>query len=121
MYFNDHLHWAPRFGSAYRMGDHMVFRGGYGVFVMAYHLNHLNTLHLNPPNASVQLTNPATPMMTIASPFPAALVSSRPGGTSIRPGPRPSWFQPGRHKRARDWRVLTAVPRPVSISVTHAP
>jgi outer membrane receptor protein involved in Fe transport len=74
MYFNDHLHWAPRFGSAYRMGDHMVFRGGYGVFVMAYHLNHLNTLHLNPPNASVQLTNPSTPIMTIANPFPAALL-----------------------------------------------
>jgi hypothetical protein len=74
MYINDHLHWAPRFGSAYRMGDHVVFRGGYGVFVMAYHLNHLNTLHLNPPNASVQVTNPSIPIMTIANPFPAALL-----------------------------------------------
>jgi hypothetical protein len=74
MYFNNHLHWAPRLGLAYRMRDHLVVRGGYGVFVMAYHLNHLNTLHLNPPNASVQVTNPATPVMTLGNPFPAVLL-----------------------------------------------
>jgi outer membrane receptor protein involved in Fe transport len=74
MYFNDHLHWAPRLGVAYRLTDRVVVRGGYGVFVMAYHLNHLNTLHLNPPNASVQVTNPSTPVMTIGNPFPAALL-----------------------------------------------
>jgi outer membrane receptor protein involved in Fe transport len=76
MYFNDHLRWAPRLGTAYRLRDHFVLRGGYGVFVMAYHLNHLNTLHLNPPNASVQVTNPSVPIMTLANPFPSALLPS---------------------------------------------
>ncbi len=74
MYINDHLHWAPRFGAAYRLSDRVVVRGGYGVFNMAFHLNHLNTLHLNPPNASVQVTNPSTPIMTIGNPFPSALL-----------------------------------------------
>ena len=74
MYLDDHLRWSPRLGVAYRLGDRLVLRSGYGVFVMAFHINHMNTLHLNPPTASIQLTNPAVnPVATIQNPFPAQL------------------------------------------------
>lgn len=75
LYFNKHRHWAPRLGFAYQMNDKLVFRGGYGVFNMALHLDNINTLGTNPPTASVQVTNPTlNPIATIANPFPAALV-----------------------------------------------
>jgi outer membrane receptor protein involved in Fe transport len=75
VYINKHRHWAPRVGFAYRATDRLVFRGGYGVFNMALHLDNINTLGTNPPTASVQVTNPTlNPIATIAYPFPAALV-----------------------------------------------
>ena len=75
LYFNIHRHWAPRLGFAYQMNDRLVFRGGYGVFNMALHLDNINTLGTNPPTASVQVTNPTlNPIATIANPFPVALV-----------------------------------------------
>jgi hypothetical protein len=79
LYFNKHRKWAPRLGFAYRATDKMVFRGGYGVFNMALHLDNINTLGTNPPTASVQVTNPTlNPVATIAYPFPAALVPTNP-------------------------------------------
>jgi Carboxypeptidase regulatory-like domain/TonB dependent receptor-like, beta-barrel len=75
LYFNKHRHWAPRLGFAYQMNDRLVFRGGYGVFNMALHLDNINTLGTNPPTASVQVTNPTlNPIATISNPFPVALV-----------------------------------------------
>ena len=75
LYFNKHRHWAPRVGGAYQMTDRLVFRGGYGVFNMALHLDNINTLGTNPPTASVQVTNPTvSPIATLANPFPASLV-----------------------------------------------
>ena len=58
LYFNKQRHWAPRLGFAYQMSERLVFRGGYGVFNMALHLDNINTLGTNPPTASVQVTNP---------------------------------------------------------------
>lgn len=75
LYFNDMRNWAPRLGFAYRLSDRMVVRGGYGVFNMALHLDNINTLGTNPPNASVQVTNPTTnPIATLSNPFPAQLI-----------------------------------------------
>jgi hypothetical protein len=75
LYFNEHRHWAPRLGFAYQMNEKLVFRGGYGVFNMALHLDNINTLGTNPPTASVQVTNPnLNPLATISNPFPVALV-----------------------------------------------
>jgi outer membrane receptor protein involved in Fe transport len=75
LYFNEHRHWAPRVGGAYQASDRLVFRGGYGVFNMALHLDNINTLGTNPPTASVQVTNPTmNPIATLAYPFPASLV-----------------------------------------------
>jgi len=75
LYFNKQRHWAPRLGFAYQMNEKLVFRGGYGVFNMALHLDNINTLGTNPPTASVQVTNPTVnPLATFANPFPAALV-----------------------------------------------
>jgi outer membrane receptor protein involved in Fe transport len=75
LYFNKHRHWAPRLGFAYQMTNQLVFRGGYGVFNMALHLDNINTLGTNPPTASVQVTNPTVnPVATIANPFPPSLV-----------------------------------------------
>ncbi len=79
LYFNHQRGWAPRLGFAYQMTDRLVFRGGYGIFNMALHLDNINTLGTNPPTASVQVTNPTTnPIATIAYPFPAALVPTNP-------------------------------------------
>lgn len=51
------------------MTDKLVFRGGYGVFNMALHLDNINTLGTNPPTASVQVTNPTVnPVATFANP-----------------------------------------------------
>ena len=58
LYFNEQRGWAPRLGFAYQMNDRLVFRGGYGIFNMALHLDNINTLGTNPPTASVQVTNP---------------------------------------------------------------
>jgi outer membrane receptor protein involved in Fe transport len=75
LYFNKHRHWAPRLGFAYRLTEKMVVRGGYGVFNMALHLDNINTLGTNPPNASVQVTNPTVnPVATLANPLPPALI-----------------------------------------------
>jgi outer membrane receptor protein involved in Fe transport len=75
LYFNKHRHWAPRVGGAYQVNDRLVFRGGYGVFNMALHLDNINTLGTNPPTASIQVTNPTVnPIATLAYPFPASLV-----------------------------------------------
>lgn len=79
LYFNKHLKWSPRLGAAYRLRDDLVLRGGYGIFVMAAHLDQLNTLQTNPPTASIQTTNPRTnPIATIQNPFPASLVPANP-------------------------------------------
>ncbi len=75
LYVNKMRHWAPRLGFAFRMNDQLVVRGGYGIFNMALHLDNINTLGTNPPNASVQATNPATnPIATLSNPFPAQLM-----------------------------------------------
>ena len=66
---------APRFGFAYRLRDTWVVRGGYGIFVMSQHFDQVNILQINPPNASILLTNPnLSPVATIANPFPASLL-----------------------------------------------
>ncbi|HEX7086008.1 MAG TPA: TonB-dependent receptor, partial [Vicinamibacterales bacterium] len=79
LYVNRHRHWAPRLGFAYRLNERTVVRGGYGVFNMALHLDNINTLGTNPPNASVQITNPSiNPIATIDNPLPAALIPANP-------------------------------------------
>jgi outer membrane receptor protein involved in Fe transport len=75
LYFNKHRHWAPRLGFAYQLTENAVVRGGYGVFNMALHLDNINTLGTNPPNASVQVTNPSVnPVATLGNPLPAQLI-----------------------------------------------
>jgi hypothetical protein len=75
LYVNKQRHWAPRLGFAYQLSEKAVVRGGYGVFNMALHLDNINTLGTNPPNASVQVTNPSlNPIATLGNPLPAALV-----------------------------------------------
>lgn len=79
LYVNRHRHWAPRLGFAYRLTEKAVIRGGYGVFNMALHLDNINTLGTNPPNASVQITNPSlNPVATIDNPLPASLLPANP-------------------------------------------
>jgi len=79
LYVNRQQHWAPRLGVAYKLTEKAVVRGGYGIFNMALHLDNINTLGTNPPNGSVQTTNPATnPVATFANPFPSALVPANP-------------------------------------------
>jgi outer membrane receptor protein involved in Fe transport len=75
LYVNLQRHWAPRLGAAYRLTDSTVLRGGYGVFNMALHLDNINTLGTNPPNASVQVTNPTlNPVATLSNPLPPQLL-----------------------------------------------
>jgi hypothetical protein len=75
LYLDKMQHWSPRLGFAYRLSDQLVVRGGYGIFTMALHLDNINTLGTNPPNASVQTNNPTTnPIATLANPFPASLM-----------------------------------------------
>jgi hypothetical protein len=79
LYFIDHWPVAPRFGFAYRIHQTWVIRGGYGIFNMAGHFNQMNTLQINPPNASIQATSPnLNPVATIQNPFPLALVPANP-------------------------------------------
>ena len=105
LYFNKHLKWSPRLGAAYRLRDDLVLRGGYGIFVMAAHLDQLNTLQTNPPTASIQTTNPGrNPIATIQNPFPAALVPRIRSSTSCRPSPigitRTATIRTGTSRRA---------------------
>ncbi len=72
---NEHWHWAPRIGFAYRLNDRTVVRGGYGIFTAANQFDNMDVFQLNPPAAgSITLTNPAlNPIATIQNPEPAAL------------------------------------------------
>jgi len=79
LFIKEHNHWAPRLGFAYRLRDNIVLRGGYGIFTMAAHFDQFNILQINPPNASILLTNPNTnPVATIQNPLPAALLPANP-------------------------------------------
>jgi hypothetical protein len=72
---NEHWHWAPRLGFAYRLNERTVLRGGYGIFTAANQFDNMDVFQLNPPGAgSITLTNPAVnPIATIENPEPAAL------------------------------------------------
>jgi len=72
---NEHWHWAPRLGLAYRLRERTVLRAGYGIFTAANQLDNMNVFQLNPPAAgSITLTNPTiNPIATIENPEPAAL------------------------------------------------
>src|SRR5882762_8785403 len=88
LYVISHKHVAPRFGFAYRAHPTWVVRGGYGIFTMAANFNQMNTLQINPPNASIQATNPnLNPVATIQNPFPLSLVPVNPifDLTSVEP------------------------------------
>jgi hypothetical protein len=88
LYIMEHKHFAPRFGFAYRLRDTWAVRGGYGIFSMAANFNQMNTLQINPPNASIQVTNTnLNPLATIENPFPASLVPANPifNLTSVEP------------------------------------
>jgi len=72
---NEHGHWAPRLGFAYRLNEKTVVRSGYGIFTAANQLDNMNVFQLNPPAAgSITLTNPAVnPLASIDNPEPASL------------------------------------------------
>ena len=56
---NEHWHWAPRLGFAYRLNERTVVRSGYGIFTAANQFDNVNVFQLNPPAAgSITLTNP---------------------------------------------------------------
>jgi hypothetical protein len=75
LFIKEHNHVAPRVGFAYRLRNNLVLRGGYGIFTMAAHFDEFNILQINPPNASILLTNPNTnPVATIQNPLPASLL-----------------------------------------------
>jgi hypothetical protein len=79
LYIMKHKNIAPRFGFAYRLRDTWALRGGYGIFTMTANFNQTNTLQLNAPNASIQVTNTnLNPVATIQNPFPASLVPANP-------------------------------------------
>ncbi len=75
LWSNEHWHWAPRLGFAYRLNDRTVVRGGYGIFTAANQFDNMDVFQLNPPAAgSITLTNPTVnPIATIQNPEPAAL------------------------------------------------
>ena len=88
LWLTDYKNFAPRFGFAYRLRNNMVVRGGYGVFTMGMHFDQINTLQVNPPTASIQLTNAnLNPVATISDPFPLALIPTPPiyNITSVEP------------------------------------
>ncbi len=57
LFLREKTHITPRAGFAYRLRDRLVLRGGYGIFTMAAHFDQTNILQINPPNASILLTN----------------------------------------------------------------
>ncbi|MBI3646437.1 MAG: TonB-dependent receptor [Acidobacteriales bacterium] len=74
MWENEHWHFAPRFGFAYRYNDKTTVRGGYGIFTMTNQMDNLNVLQLNPPAAgSLTVINSAIPVATIQNPVPRNL------------------------------------------------
>lgn len=72
---NEHWHWAPRLGFAYRLNERTVVRSGYGIFTAANQFDNMNVFQLNPPAAgSITLTNlTVNPLATIENPEPPTL------------------------------------------------
>ncbi len=73
----DRNDFAPRFGFSYQMSDHLVWRGGYGVFYQ--HLDRIGSesmLDLNPPfvidGSLNQGPGSTTPVFQLKNGFPAA-------------------------------------------------
>jgi hypothetical protein len=77
---NEHWHIGPRIGFAYRLKSDTVVRGGYGIFTMANHFNHVLILQLAPPVAgSLTIINDAIrPLATIQNPVPQELYPQTP-------------------------------------------
>ena len=98
IYEPDYNNWAPRVGFAYRIGDNMAVRGGYGIFYSKTQANELNGKLNNPPVVlSISLTGALnTPNLLIdRDAFPP--VSQVQLGTlspySINPKDRTPYFQ----------------------------
>jgi hypothetical protein len=72
----DWINFSPRVGFAYRMGDRMVLRGGYGVFTSGDILNNLrNNLSNQFPfsiNQNFTGVNATPDQVSLGTPFPAA-------------------------------------------------
>ncbi len=62
---------APRFGFAYRVSNHTVVRGGYGIFITQPTTANVNLMAGNPPAGLDQsyFTNIAAPNLTLANGF----------------------------------------------------
>jgi outer membrane receptor protein involved in Fe transport len=89
LWINEHNHFAPRFGFAYRIRNTTVVRGGYGIFTGAIHFDNINIMQLNPPVAGsiTIINNPLQPVATIQYPMPASLFPQSPyyNITSVQP------------------------------------
>ena len=73
--------WAPRVGYAFRVNNHLVARGGYGIFFVP---NIISNYRLDGFSLATQmitsLDNNLTPFNTLRSPFPSGIV--RPPGSA---------------------------------------
>jgi outer membrane receptor protein involved in Fe transport len=80
LWLNEYRYVSPRFGFAYRLGNHNVIRGGYGVFYTSAHFDNINILQLNPPaGGSLTIINNAiNPVATIQNPVPREIFPQNP-------------------------------------------
>jgi Carboxypeptidase regulatory-like domain len=65
------LYYEPRVGFAYRINDHMVWRGGYGIFIAPNNNSNFQTTGFSLTTQMItSLNNNLTPFNTLSNPFP---------------------------------------------------
>jgi hypothetical protein len=92
------LYYEPRIGFAYRVSSHIVWRGGYGIFIAPNNQGGIQNNGFSLSTAMItSLNNNVTPYNTLSNPFPSG-VATPPGasgglltgvGTSITAGLAP--------------------------------
>jgi len=90
------LYYEPRVGYAYRINDHIVWRGGYGIYIAPNNNSNFQTTGFSQTTQMItSLNNNLTPFNTLSNPFPngVAVPPQASGGvltglgTSINGGP----------------------------------